>query len=674
MAEKDSNLSKWQKEFFENIHIFEQFGMSKEEAKELLGKFLHLSMTTPVSPVMNIFKEPSELEKIGVYTESKPEAREFMRGFLTPIMKNFKVDGIENLIALNEIAGKLPITIISNHVSHLDAPSIFQLIYNSCPEGKNIAERIVFIAGRLAFEPDFTRLGLYMFGTILVCSKRDMVDNPSLSDLMVKINARAFRQAQKLQQNGKILAIFPEGTRSRDGRLMPFVEAVYHYVANRVVLPVSLEGTDKILPTSGFLFNAASGKLTIGKPVLVGDLPEKQKSLLPPDIEHIKFPEIGDKKQFIIDGLALLVGSNLSKHKHGTYRNLYNGDRYALNDNVLIQTPAQPEDNIVIIGSSNMSLAIATIMSNKNVVVNIYDPDEEYCKKCNEERRDTSHFSIYKLPPNIIFTSDPNIISKATLLIQGTNPWNISKIYQSITQKIKESSAPIVNVIKGFSDSPKGLILDDLMNYGVDQSRLLVAFGASYPDQIMERKISGFEIAAADPTHIPKLLKLLSTGYIFARKAIIENDIVGVQLGGALKTVYAFSMGIVEGYYKQTLGGNIDNTLFHLSNRFFKEMVSVGVKLGGKEETFNGLSGLTDFMLACFGTDTRDRKLGFDFVMGAPLSKVTSGYYGLKVLPNLLELNFEKYPILSSTYDIVFNNKSTEEALEKIQTKLTRIF
>ena len=86
--------------------------------------------------------------------------------------------------------GKYPITLISNHLSHLDAPGIFQLLYSSGPLGKRIAEEMVFIAGRLAFEPDFTRLGLYMFGTLLVCSKKDMSDNPSLSDLMTKINMR----------------------------------------------------------------------------------------------------------------------------------------------------------------------------------------------------------------------------------------------------------------------------------------------------------------------------------------------------------------------------------------------------------------------------------------------------------------------------------------------------
>ena len=132
-------------------------------------------------PVMNSFKNPEELETVGVYTERGEKARDFMMQFLTPIMKNFKVEGLENLEPVEHLLGKFPITLISNHLSHLDAPGIFQLLYSSGPLGKKIAENMVFIAGRLAFEPDFTRLGLYMFGTLLVCSKKDMSDNPSLS-------------------------------------------------------------------------------------------------------------------------------------------------------------------------------------------------------------------------------------------------------------------------------------------------------------------------------------------------------------------------------------------------------------------------------------------------------------------------------------------------------------
>ncbi|MDX1959741.1 MAG: 1-acyl-sn-glycerol-3-phosphate acyltransferase [Leptospiraceae bacterium] len=672
MVEKEGSLGRWQKEFFENIHTYTKSGMSEDDARGILERFLYLCGTTPMPPVMNTFKEPDQLETVGVYTEGAEHAREFMIKFLNPIMSNFKVEGIENLETVDKLIGKYPITLISNHLSHLDAPGIFHLLYTSGEIGRKVAEQIVFIAGRLAFEPDFTRLGLYMFGTLLVCSKKDMTDNPSQSDLMTKINMRAFRASQKLQTEGKIISIFPEGTRSRDGRLMPFVDTVYHYVANKIVLPISLEGTDKILPTSSFLFNPTVGKLVIGKPVIVGDVKKKSSDPVFESLEHIEYPKVGDKKQFLIDNLALLVGSKLSKHKHGIYRNLYNGDR-SLKENVLIQTVKNPDEHIVVIGSSYRSIAAATILANKNVEVTVYHPDPEIAKTCNEEHRDVEHFPLFKLPPNISFSSDPKVLKDATLFVQGVNPWEFEKTYPAIKKELIANKSIVLNVVKGFSSSKKGLVLHDLEEMGIEKNRLAVTAGAGYPEQMMERKLSGLEVAAIDTSQIPRLVRLLSTSYIFSRPAIIEHDIMGVQLGGALKAVYALVMGMVEGYYKENLGGDVDNTLFHLSNRFFKEMVSIGTRLGGKKETFSGLSGLSDFMLSCFGTDSRDRKAGYDFIVGRKIEKITSGSFGLKAMPNLITLDIERYPVMSSAYEIFVNGANPELIITKVQEKLSRI-
>ncbi|WCL51111.1 1-acyl-sn-glycerol-3-phosphate acyltransferase [Leptospira sp. GIMC2001] len=671
MTEKKATVGRWSKEFFENIHLFIKSGMSQEEARKILEEFLILSNATPKPKVMEIFNDPSKLEEVGVLTDMNPVPRDFMLRFLDPIMKKFTVEGVENLELLNPVIGKIPITLISNHLSHLDAPAIFALLYNAGPQGRKIAEQLVFIAGRLAFEPDFTRLGLYMFGTLLVCSKKDMSDTPSLSDIMTKINMRSFRQAQKIQTEGKIISIFPEGTRSRDGRLMPFVDTVYHYVANKIVLPISLEGTDKILPTSGFLFNQATGKLTIGKPVLVGELSKKLMEHFPETMDHVQFPGKGDKKQFLIDNLALLVGSNLNKHQHGTYRNLYNGDN--TKENVLITIPKSPKEEVVILGSSNMSVAVGTVLANKEVRVTVYHPNEEECRQSNEEQRDIVHYPIYKLPPNMEFSADPDVCKKATLLIQGTNPWQMDEIYPKIRDQIVNNQAPIINVIKGFTGSAQGLILEDLQTiFGIDPNRLCVVSGANYPDQIMERKVSGFEVATVKPELQARIQALFNTGYVFSRPAINPTDIKGVQLGGALKTVFALSMGLVEGYFKKNLGGNVDNTLFHLSSRFFSEMVNMGVALGGRPETFQGLSGLTDFMLACFGSDTRDRNYGFDVSYGKTPEKITNGFYGLKVLPNLVDIKPEQYPIISSTYAAVIQKVDFDKIAAELQEKLKR--
>jgi glycerol-3-phosphate dehydrogenase len=132
---------------------------------------------------------------------------------------------------------------------------------------------------------------------------------------------------------------------------------------------------------------------------------------------------------------------------------------------------------------------------------------------------------------------------------------------------------------------------------------------------------------------------------------------------------------MIEGYFKDALGGDVDNTLFHLSNRFFREMVDIGVILGGKEITFNGLSGLTDFMLSCFGADSHDRKFGNDLVNGITPQKVTSGSFGIKVISNLLRLDFEKYPIMTAAHEVVVNNADGEEMYDAERTalKITKV-
>ena len=675
MAEKEgATHAPWQREFFQNIEGFIKYGLDENRAREILMKFLKLSAETPMPKVMDSFRSEAALEQVGVYTQKIPFIRDFMLQFFEPLMGNFKVEGKENLEPILKLRGKFPMVLISNDVSHFDTAAIYNLLYREGPEARELADALVFIAGRLAFEPDFTRLGLYMIDSLLVCSKRDMSDNPGLADLMTRINMRSFRQSQQLQKDGKVIAIFPEGTRSRTGKLINFVDTVYHYVSNKIIIPVSLEGTEKVLPTNTFLFNAAHGKLTIGKPVLVGKLSAKQMAELPDFVERLELPATGDKKQFVIDNLALLIGQNLHRHRHGTYRNLYHGDSTAKNANELIQTPKSPVEEIVVIGHSPYSTTAAAILANKKVRIRILIDEAEKAEHFNERQIDADNYPLFKLPPNIEFTSDPDAVNDATIFVQGVRPWELDSYYGKLRERLTANPRPIINIVKGFTGSKYGLVLDDLEQiYGFDRSRLAVIAGANYPDQIMERKISGFEVAANTPEMVEHLAKLFSTGYVFTRPAINPDDVRGVQLGGALKNIYALGIGLLDGYYEMNLGGNSDNSLFHLSNRIFREMTTIGVELGGKESTFQGLSGMTDLMLSCFGQDARDRQFGHDLVAGtADATQKSSGLLGIKYLAGLIKLDPERHPVAWAIHAVVSGHADVEKIMTEMTYRLRR--
>ncbi|MCB1307908.1 MAG: 1-acyl-sn-glycerol-3-phosphate acyltransferase [Leptospiraceae bacterium] len=677
MAEKEASATHapWQKEFFKNIENFKKYGVDEAEAREILTRFLKLSGTTPMPAVMESFRDEHALERVGVYTRKDPAIRDFMVQFLGPLLSNTVIEGKENIPEIISLMGKFPMVLISNHLSHMDAPAIYQMLYDEGGDARTLANNLVFIAGRLAFEPDFTRLGLYMIDTLLVCSRRDMSDNPGMADLMTRINMRSFRQSQSLQKEGKIIAIFPEGTRSRTGKLIKFVDTVYHYVANKVIIPIALSGTEEILPTNTFLFNAARCRLSIGKPVLVGKLPSKQLAELPDSVQRLNIPnDIPDKKQFVIDNLALLIGQNLHRHRHGSYRNLYQGDVTDLSANILIHRAPDPVEDILIIGNSPYGTSTAAILANKKVQIRIYIPDEERVNRFNESNLDEDHYPLFKLPPNIEFTADPGSTGKSTIIIQAVRPWELDQYYPQLKATIQQTSGPIINVVKGFTSSPHGLILDDLEKiYGFNPARFAVLAGANYPDQIMERKISGFEIAATNPDMVDHLARLFSTGYVFTRPANNRDDVRGVQLGGALKNIYALGIGLLDGYYEKNLGGNSDNSLFHVSNRIFRELTELGTALGGKPSTFEGLSGLTDLMLSCFGQDSHDRQYGHDFIYGiADPDHKSPGLMGIRHLPDLIQLDPEKYPVAASVHAVIVQQKDIERIMTEIVSRLRR--
>ncbi|HMW58504.1 MAG TPA: glycerol-3-phosphate acyltransferase, partial [Leptospiraceae bacterium] len=132
----------WQREFFKNIEGFMQVGIPEDKAKEILMTFLKLSSSTPMPRVMESFRSPEILEEVGVHTKQNPELRDFMATFLDPVMRNFTVEGLENLSGILPLLGKYPMTLISNHLSHLDAPAIYNLLYRQGGDARKLADSL----------------------------------------------------------------------------------------------------------------------------------------------------------------------------------------------------------------------------------------------------------------------------------------------------------------------------------------------------------------------------------------------------------------------------------------------------------------------------------------------------------------------------------------------------
>ena len=395
---------------------------------------------------------------------------------------------------------------------------------------------------------------------------------------------------------------------------------------------------------------------------------------LPDYVQQLELPKTGDKKRFVIDQLALLIGQSLHRHKHGSYRNLYQGDEILSSANTLISRPKDPVERVGVVGHSPHGLAVANVLANKKVQIKIFIKDPEKARAFNDSQLDQDFYPLFKLPPNITYTADPNVLKDCTMYVQAARPWELEKYYEKAAPILSGNASPIVNVVKGFTGSVNGLVLDDLEKiYKLDPRRFSVLAGANYPDQVVERKLSGYEFASNDPAIVDHMTHLFSTGYVFTRPAVNPDDVRGVQLGGALKNIYALGIGLLDGYYEKNLGGNADNSLFHISDRVFKEFKQLGVALGGKETTFDGLSGHTDLFLACFGQDARSRQWGHDFVYGkADPEKKISGLMGLRFLPQLIAIDPQRFPLIAAIHAIVLGGKTLDRVMEEVTHKLRR--
>ena len=659
---------KWQKEFYKNVPNFVEGGLDHQTATNLITEYIEMAAKAPIPLAIQSLSNPQILADHGTYTGPDNIFQEFMLRFTAPLFRNLTLEGQENLPIIQSLFDKFPITVVANHSSHLDTATLCCFLRSQGNIAKEIAERLVFIAGRPVYQSDFTRLAVYATSTLLVFSQKDLEEQIGSADLMMKVNMRSFRLASKLQNEGRIVGIYPEGTRSRNGALLKFVDAIYHYVANQIIVPISLTNIDKILQPNSFMLYPAKGSISIGKPVFLGKLTDEIRDTLPKEVAIYYTDKKEGKKQFYLDTIATLIAKNLQKDRHGTYRNLYHSENE--DNNTLINIPTNPDLNIVCIGHTKHSTAIACALANKNAMIHILILDDEKSKLHNIDRVDTDHYPLFKLPPNIIFTTDTECIKKANLIIQAVHPWEIEQYYTKLIPLLQNIKIPIINIRKGLTNSKEALILEDLeKNYKIDPNYLFILVGANYPDEIMERKFTAFQLAGKNKDMLSKILPIFNFSYIATTYADNPIDIIGIQWAGALKSTYAIAFGLVDAYYEKKLGGINENVMFHFAHYAFKEMIQVGISLGGKSESFYGPSGLSDFMLACFGRDTRDRNFGYQLLLsGIDLEKQaeSSAVHSIADIYNIMKVDESKYPILYSLCNLVVKKDNPEIEVQKI--------
>lgn len=304
---------------------------------------------------------------------------------------------------------------------------------------------------------------------------------------------------------------------------------------------------------------------------------------------------------------------------------------------------------ITVLGGGSWGLTLAYVLSVNNISTIVWarDPKQvEFFK----EARESKYLPGFKFPTSIKMTSNiDEALSSSDTIILSLPVKATMKVIEPLKDELKDKN--IVLTAKGLDN---GEVLSERLKGIVTNDKLAVLSGPSFASEVIKRKTTCVVVASTNDRLAQELQDAFSCDFF---RVYTSNDVIGVELCGALKNVYALGAGFLDGH---KLGYN---TKASYITRALHELGAIVLKEGGKETTLLGLSGIGDLILTCSSPLSRNYTFGYNFNGDLTTANTVEG---LNTLPNILELAKHEnidMPIVNAIDKIIFQKASLEETI-----------
>ena len=224
----------------------------------------------------------------------------------------------------------------------------------------------------------------------------------------------------------------------------------------------------------------------------------------------------------------------------------------------------------------------------------------------------------------------------------------------------------LVDVSKGIEETTL-MTMTDQIEEEIPQAKVAVLSGPSHAEEV-SRGLPTTVVAGAKDRETAEYIQHIFMSEVF--RVYTSPDMLGIELGGSLKNVIALAAGIADGL------GYGDNTKAALITRGIAEIARLGVKMGGKVETFSGLTGIGDLIVTCASVHSRNRKAGYLMGQGRTMEEamkevnmVVEGVYSAKAAKALAEKYQVSMPIVEEVNHVLFENKQPEDAVRDLMLR-----
>ena len=320
--------------------------------------------------------------------------------------------------------------------------------------------------------------------------------------------------------------------------------------------------------------------------------------------------------------------------------------------------------NVAIIGSGSWGVALATHLARNGNNVRLWSFNKDERDLINNEKK-CKFLPDIKIEKNIICSTNfEKVIDGADFIMHVTPSKYTRETFKQYKQYV--GNKPVIICSKGFEkDTLK--TLDEVLQDEMPDVRVGVLTGPSHAEEVAISIPTVMVVASKDE----EILKLIQDTFMSEEMRIYtSNDVKGVELGGALKNIIAFCAGIAAGI------GLGDNTFAALITRGLMEISRLGIKLGGKQETFYGLSGLGDLIVTCLSEHSRNRRAGKLIGQGKTLEEarkevgmVIESIDNIDVAYELGKKNNVYIPIIETVYKVIYEGLKPEEAVKDLMTR-----
>lgn len=321
---------------------------------------------------------------------------------------------------------------------------------------------------------------------------------------------------------------------------------------------------------------------------------------------------------------------------------------------------------ISIIGAGSWGTALAVLLGKSGFSVSMWSVFDDEIEMINEKREHIHKLPGTLIPEGVLCTGDmEESINGAEAVVMVVPSQTIRKSAKDMSKHIKDGTI-IVSCSKGLEEGT-GLRLSEVIKEEIPKAQLVVLSGPSHAEEVA-RDIPTTVVAASENTEAAEFIQDV---FMTPKFRVYTNpDVIGVELGGALKNVIALCAGISDGL------GFGDNTKAALMTRGITEISRLGISMGAKPLTFAGLTGIGDLIVTCTSMHSRNRRAGILIGQGKSskeamdeVKMVVEGVTTTKAAYELAKRKDVSMPITSEAYEVLFNGKNAKLAVSDLMMR-----